>query len=362
MDMRRHIASQLRQLRQEQPRHPWLAARLASLLLASGRRKEALALLRKTAPLETGYTSGRTLLARLLEEDGDTAGAEALRGEICRELPGSHAAWLERLRAAREDEVLHHRLLLQAWSRDLFSLPLNQELVRAGLVGADDYEQALRPTAVEAARREEQFRRLLDLHAGKAPAAAPEEVPRPCEASGDVPDEQELGEDGDRTEEEAVSVPRPGGKEAGHEVDDEVSPGDRIQGEDENESEYENETKQGMGSEPPRREGREPLLREHAERLEGLSRPLSLGLPEGLSAEAARRVRERPRDLFDPRSMMTRRLARIYLEQGYPGLAIRVLEALALREPGAGDLSALLEAARAEEQRLAEQPAGRRRR
>jgi hypothetical protein len=117
-----------------------------------------------------------------------------------------------------------------------------------------------------------------------------------------------------------------------------------------------------LGSDPPRRDGREPLLREHAERLEGLSRPLSLGLPEGLSAEAARRVRERPRDLFDPRSMMTRRLARIYLEQGYPGLAIRVLEALALREPAATDLAALLDNARAEERRLAEQPSTRRRR
>jgi hypothetical protein len=66
--------------------------------------------------------------------------------------------------------------------------------------------------------------------------------------------------------------------------------------------------------------------------------------------------------LFDPRSMMTRRLARIYLEQGYPGLAVRVLDELLRREPAATDLTGLLDAARAEERRLAETPSPRTRR
>jgi hypothetical protein len=232
MDMRRLLASQLRQLRLELPRHPWLAARQASLLLAAGRRREALALLRKTAPLEGGYPSGKLLLARLLEEDGDMAGAEALRQEICREVPGSHTAWLERLRASREDAAFHHRLLLQAWSRDMFSFSLNQELERAGLVGSDDYEQALRPTAVEAARREEQFRRLLDLHAGKTPAAVPgEESPPPAAVAGteDAPVALEATEEPIRPEEQPAAAPQGDGEDVGHEVDEDVAPGDRIE-------------------------------------------------------------------------------------------------------------------------------------
>ena len=138
MDMRRLLASQLRQLRLELPRHPWLAARQASLLLAAGRRKEALALLRKTAPLEGGYPSGKLLLARLLEEDGDMAGAEALRQEICREVPGSHTAWLERLRASREDAAFHHRLLLPQFGIGLAHLcdQAGDHLVEEGLAHA----------------------------------------------------------------------------------------------------------------------------------------------------------------------------------------------------------------------------------
>ncbi len=111
---------------------------------------------------------------------------------------------------------------------------------------------------------------------------------------------------------------------------------------------------------PPRRDGREDVLREQADRLDSLTRPLHL--PQGLPEDPARRVAGRPRDLFDPRSMMTRRLARIYLEQGYPGLAVRVLDELLRREPAATDLTGLLEAARAEEKRLAETPSPRTRR
>jgi hypothetical protein len=356
MDMRRHLESQLRQIRQELPRHPWLAARAASLLLATGRRKEALALLRKALPQDGPYPTGKALLANLLAEEGRVVEAEALREEICRDIPGGHTVWLERLRAARADAALHHRILLQAWSRDLFSVQLNQELERAGLLGGDDYEQALRPTAAEAALREEQFRRLLDLHSVRRQDGDAGTTGGPAEA--DPPPSVAAGGDGSATGTPEAEAPG---------VDDgpATAGDDGLDSAAEDESSDVGEVEAGSVALPataPVREGREPLLREHAERLEGLSRPLSLDMPGGLSVEAARRVRERPRDLFDPRSMMTRRLARIYLEQGYPGLAIQVLEALAGRDPQAADLPSLLEAARAEERRLAEQPNPRRRR
>jgi hypothetical protein len=88
-----------------------------------------------------------------------------------------------------------------------------------------------------------------------------------------------------------------------------------------------------------------------------------LTLPRGLPDDPGRRVGARAGDLFDPRSMMTRRLIRLYLEQGYPTQAAAALKALLAREAAAPDLAALQEEVREAERRQAEQPApGRRRR
>ncbi|MFA7330738.1 MAG: hypothetical protein WC326_06650 [Candidatus Delongbacteria bacterium] len=344
MERRRQLDAQMRQLKRELPARPWLFARLAGLLLAGGRRREALALLRKGTREHEDYLSGWLVLAEALDQEGEEREAAGIRERICRQVPGIHAAWLQRLQAARPDPERHLELLRRVWDLDQFSPQRNQEMEQAGLRRPSEYEQALRPTAAEAARREEQFRRLLEQHVkpagdGSAEVPAPdllEPAPQAPVPSEPEPVESAPPESG---------LPEP---ERPEEIVDAI-----LEEEDEADGSE-------PGELPPPRAGREQELLEQAERLEGLTRPLHL--PHGLPEDANRRVTGRAKDLFDARSMMTRRLARIYLEQGYPGLAARVLEELARREPAALDLPELLETVRAEERRLAESPAPRARR
>lgn len=333
MERRRHLEAQIRQLRRELGRHPWLAARLADLLLAAGRPREAGTLLRKGRRGLEEYGSALMVHADLAEQSGDPVEADRLRERAASLQPGTTGPLVARLPGAREDSVRYLELLREAWALDQFSPRLNVELERAGLRRAAEYEQALRPTAAEAARREEQFRRLLDQHArGEAPAAtaaapeaAPEAAPDPSPAA--------------REAQSPAGEPEAAGEDEVDDAGGEEDSGDEL---------------------PPNPAARDQTLAEQAERLDRLTRPLHL--PAGLPEDPDRRVGRRAGDLFDPRSMMTRRLARLYLEQGYPRLALAVVEALAAREPGAPDLAGLAQQAREAERRLAESPSPRRRR
>ena len=339
MDRRAH-AAELRQLKRELPERPWLFARVAELLLQTGREREALALLRKGAREREGYASGLLVLAEALVRAGAEGEAELVRERLCAAAVGAPpAAWLQRLRASREDSVRHLELLRQAWELDQFSHPLNIELEQSGLRRTLDYEQALRPTAAEAARREEQFRRLMDQHAARREAAGPQA------------DEAEPGLS-DRVD----GITKTVSDEESDTSSDTVLPSlstlpdaGSLQDEDDDDSEG------GESPSPPQSAVRDQDLSEQAGRLESLTRPLNL--PHGLPEDPSRKVAARAGDLFDPRSMFTRRLAAIYLTQGYPALAIRTLDALLLREPAAADLPGLLARAREQEHRLVEQQA-----
>lgn len=353
MDRRRHQEAQLRQLRRELPTHPWLFARLGGLLLRAGRSKEALALLRKGTREHEHYLSGWQVLAEALDLEGEEREAATIRESICQQVPGIHAAWAQRVQAARQDPERHLELLRRVWELDQFSPQRNVEMEQAGLRRSADYEQALRPTAAEAIRREEQFRRLLDQHVrpSAAVATAGPESGAPL-SKGEPAAIQVLIQDEPQAEAED--------RTRGPQAEEEPTPSSPC-----GEEGFEPEGEDGElepGEAPAARPGREENLREQADRLDSLTRPLNLRMPRSLPEDPTRRVTGSARDLFDPRSMMTRRLARIYLEQGYPGLALRVLEALAQREPNSEDLPGLLEQARAEERRLAETPSPRTRR
>jgi hypothetical protein len=346
-ERRRHLEAQVRQLRRELPRHPWLHARLADLMLAAGRSREAAALLRKGTADLAGYSSAQLVAAELAAQGGEERRAEELREQVCRSAPGIHAGWTQRLAAAREDSLRYLELLQQVWELDQFSPRLNLELEQAGLRRVPEYEQALRPTATEAARREAMFRRLLDDHERR---------------QGQSAEGSALDPEAESAEASAEPVVPVAATAAGAEVPVEAASSETVAGE-EGESPADEDDGEDLeqGEPPPVPAGRERALQEQAERLESLGRPLTL--PRGLPDDPGRRVGARAGDLFDPRSMMTRRLIRLYLEQGYPTQAAAALKALLAREAAAPDLAALQEEVREAERRQAEQPApGRRRR
>jgi hypothetical protein len=353
-------AAELRQLRRELPARPWLAPRVAELLLAAGRPREALTLLRKTARSALGerHVAGWMVLAEVLERAGAEGEAEQLRERACRATAGIHAAWLQRLQASREDSLRHLELLRAAWELDQFSAQLNRELEQSGLRRAGDYEQALRPTAAEAARRERQFRRLLEQHAARrnAEGAMSAEVDSTPEVVSDEVSDTSLAQPSTVADSGPALVPEVEAAAVAT-VQDLPAELDTADGPVSDEvSDEVSDTVLAQVSTPRDRD-----LSEQAGRLESLTRPL--GLPRGLPEDPTRRVAARAADLFDPRSMLTRRLARIYLEQGYPALALQTLAALRVREPAAADLPMLEVQARELERRLAEAaPATRRRR
>lgn len=342
--LRQHVAAQLSHLRKEAARCPWLLPRLASLLLQAGRVREASALARKHVSTFEQGTDGLLVRAELAEKEGREDEARALWESLCHRLPGIHQGWIQLLAAHREDSVRHLELLRGAWEKDQFSARLNNEMEKSGLRRTADYEQALRPTAAEAARRERQFRRLLDLHAqgvreesGMASGSTREPVPLEEEAavvSGvDVPADstQHLCRDAGTGELPSAplqeEMPTTGVAEAWPSSQVEDPEPESLSSADETDEE---------GTAPPPSPKRERQLVEQSERLAGLTRPLRLPVDPGARKAA------RDADLFDPRSMMTRRLAHIYLEQGYPALARRTLEVLIQREPESADLPELL--------------------
>jgi len=334
--------------------------RMASLLLDAGRLREAAALVRRHPEPFTQSTDGLLVKAELAQREGDETAATALWEELCHRLPGIHAAWLHLLHTTGDDSVRHLEVLRSAWELDQFSPRLNNEMDKSGLRRTADYEQALRPTAVEAARREEQFRRLLDRHAHGAVTPATEETSSPSlDLADTLAREGETPDSASALAGECAPLP-----DAGLEppvvdsipaADAELSPFQLLQVEEPRLASAEGDPLQDAdeegevsGPEPPPSPQRDRQLQEQAERLSSLTRPLRL------SSESTPRKSPRDADLFDPRSMMTRRLAAIYLQQGYPALAVRTLEVLSKREPDAMDLEALLSQAREAERRLAE--------
>lgn len=363
--LRQHVAAQLSHLKKEVGRCPWLMPRLASLLLQAGRVREASVLARKHASSFEQGTDGLLVLADLAEKEGREDEARALWESLCHQLPGIHQGWIQRLAAHREDSVLHLELLRGAWELDQFSARLNNEMEKSGLRRTADYEQALRPTAAEAVRRERQFRRLLDLHAqgeGSDAGVALGSV-RELAADGLVPAPALCVEDS------AAATPGLGHGAASEELPSNASqdaqPADDPAGGSlpshlEKEPALpeahafplpDGEEEDEEGTPPPPSPQRERQLVEQSERLAGLTRPLRLPVDPGARKAA------RDADLFDPRSMMTRRLAHIYLEQGYPSLARRTLEVLISREPEATDLPEQLQRVKEAEARLAESSA-----
>lgn len=377
--LRRHVEAQLRQLKREAPRCPWLMPRLAALLLEAGRVREAATLIRKHAPQFENSTDGLLVRAELAEREGRESAAALLWEELCHRLPGIHQGWMQLMAASRDDSIRHLELVRGAWELDQFSARLNNEMEKSGLRRTADYEQALRPTAAEAARRERQFRRLLDQHAHGADLARSEQDAATQEAESflESPAEQLVELDALLPAcEEGPSLDQV--LEAGHAVESFTGgEAELIDGEEEfstvhatvdatatepahaehalaepvhadHEQAFPAMDEEESGSAPPPSPQRERQLVEQSERLAGLTRPLRLPVEQGVRKSA------RDADLFDARSMMTRRLAAIYLEQGYPALARRTLEVLQTREPDASDLAERLAQAVDAERRLAE--------
>ncbi len=376
MDPRHDIKGQIRQLKRELPRAPWLAPRLADLLLHLGRDTEALELLRKSVQVHADYASGWQLLASAQQFAGRSP--EALRAweKAASLAEGAHASFQLMLDAERVDEDRFSTLLQKVWLRDRFSLRRLREMEERGFVSEQDYQQALKPTAAEAERREEVFKRLIEQGVASGqedslqledpsdggPAGEDPVAPEAQQASADeepadsqqaelvsqpaaaeeaamqdavAPDLQSADEEpADSQQAELVSQPAAAEEAA---MQDAVAPDLQSAVEADTESELSEDSP--VDEAARRREAaRQELLNEQARRIESLSRPR----PEPEPVPAA----EQSVEATPGRGMNTRGLARIYLEQEYSRLALQVLATLLDDAPGDKELLAMRRKAR----------------
>ena len=342
MDPRHDIKGQIRQLKRELPRAPWLAPRLADLLLHLGRDTEALEILRKSVQVHADYASGWQLLASAQQFAGKSP--EALRAwEKASSLTdGAHASFQLMLDAERVDEERFSVLLEKVWLRDRFSLRRLREMEERGLVSEQDYQQALKPTAAEAERREEVFKRLIEQGVTSGAEGSPKQAPviDPAEehvsqtASTDKVDDLAAGEP------EQTTAEGHGSQTASADESEELTAeGIEVATADLDDSESVQPTANTVDEAAQRREAaRQELLNEQARRIDSLSRPK----PEPEPAPSS----DRPAITVPGRGMQTRGLARIYLEQEYSRLALQVLATLLEDAPGDKELLAMRRRAR----------------
>jgi hypothetical protein len=341
MDPRHDIKGQIRQLKRELPRAPWLAPRLADLLLHLGRDTEALELLRKSVQVHADYASGWQLLASAQQFAGRSP--EALRAweKAASLAEGAHASFQLMLDAERVDEDRFSTLLQKVWLRDRFSLRRLREMEERGFVSEQDYQQALKPTAAEAERREEVFKRLIEqgVASGQEDSLQLEDPSAGGPAGEDpvAPEAQQASADeepADSQQAELVSQPAAAEEAA---MQDAVAPDLQSAVEADTESELSEDSP--VDEAARRREAaRQELLNEQARRIESLSRPR----PEPEPVPAA----EQSVEATPGRGMNTRGLARIYLEQEYSRLALQVLATLLDDAPGDKELLAMRRKAR----------------
>ncbi len=368
MDPRHDIKGQIRQLKRELPRAPWLAPRLADLLLHLGRDTEALEILRKSVQVHADYASGWQLLASAQQFAGKSP--EALRAwEKASSLTdGAHASFQLMLDAERVDEERFSVLLEKVWLRDRFSLRRLREMEERGLVSEQDYQQALKPTAAEAERREEVFKRLIEQGVTSGAEGSPKQAPviDPAEehvsqtASTDKVDDLAAGEpeqttaeghgsqtaSADESEEltaeaieAATSEEHVSQTASADESEELTAEGIEVATADLDDSESVQPTANTVDEAAQRREAaRQELLNEQARRIDSLSRPK----PEPEPAPSS----DRPAITVPGRGMQTRGLARIYLEQEYSRLALQVLATLLEDAPGDKELLAMRRRAR----------------
>lgn len=371
------LRAEIRSLKRRLPVQPWLFARLADLLRREGRDGEALELLREGVARYPAYSSGWQKLGELQAEQGRHA--EALRAweRCCENQPGICAAWISRLDAARVDPERHRELLVEAHRRDLFSLARLREMEAIGLVDRGDYEQSLRLTESEKRQREASYTRLMermsptdggqdaapetgpeeDSAVAESPwtaaaAATPHEIDEPpTEAADDVsaagPASHADAGDAAGTatladDPQAAAATEPAGTAADtvgdapdHALDDTVAVAhDDDDVDDVAEAEVDEPPAASPAPPPnPARDGRIAASAEHLRRLKEPRPEPPPPPPPAPTARPGAGVR-------GAASVRTRRLAQIYAGQGYWDLAIRVLEDVRQREPGAGDLTA----------------------
>lgn len=313
MDPAHDTWAQIRQLRSEVGRYPWLQPRLADLLRRVGREAEALELLRESVQSHADYISGWVILGEAQQQAGRRSEALRAWGQAGELVPGAHASWQHILDAERVDEQRYETLLKRVWKQDVFSMRHLRDLEQRDLLDASDYQQALRPTKPEAARREEVFQRLIERtgesgSVDEAPESSPtEETPSdPVAVTGEETRNAPAAELDKPPFDERTSPPA---------VDDEA---------------------QHQASPVPAEDKPDPrqeLLQQQAKRLEVLTRPPVPHSPVP--------VVQTPDRVTGPSGMQTRALARIYLDQGYSRLALQVLQELLNTAPADRGLIAM---------------------
>ena len=157
-----HLKAQIRSLKAQIGRRPWVFARLAELEALEGRTRLALKRLRHGVRLYPAYASGHQVLGEMLLSLGqvEEARRELLLASSC--CDSGHASFellVDSLEGAADDAS--RGLLEEAWSRDRLNARLRDRMKKAGLINEPEFREILVPTEGERRARDEEIAALI---------------------------------------------------------------------------------------------------------------------------------------------------------------------------------------------------------
>lgn len=156
------LKAQIRSLKSQLGRRPWVFARLAELEALEGRTRLALKRLRHGVRLYPAYASGHQVLGEMLLSLGqvEEARRELLLASSC--CDSGHASFellVDSL--AESDPGASLGLLEEAWSRDRLNARLRDRMKKAGLINEPVFREILVPTEGERRARDEEIAALI---------------------------------------------------------------------------------------------------------------------------------------------------------------------------------------------------------
>jgi hypothetical protein len=179
------LNAQIRSLKQQLGRRPWLFARLAELEVLQGQGRRALKRLRAGVKQFPAYSSGHQVLGELLLARGEAEEAhrELLLASSCSDSGHASFELLVDGLATRDPEAARG-LLEEAWSRDRLNSRLKDRMTRAGLISEPSFREILVPTEGERRARDEEIAALIRrlIAAVDEPVPAPPATPPAAEA------------------------------------------------------------------------------------------------------------------------------------------------------------------------------------